>query len=68
MKIKEELKKLKSMELPKLEVELKETQRKFIDYSLKTQAGKMENYSLINKTRKMIARIKSIISEKNLES
>ena len=67
MKSTEEIKKYLSMDTLKLESELKDLQKKHIEYSLKVKAGKLDNFSLVRKTRKEIARLQSIISGKNLE-
>jgi len=55
------------MDAAKLESEVSELQKKYVGYSLKAKAGKLDNYSLVSKTRKEIARLLSIISGKNLE-
>jgi len=67
MKAKEELNNLRSLDIKKLDTELNDAERKLIESSLKVKAGKMDNYSIIDKTKKRIARINSIKFEKNLE-
>ena len=67
MKSTEELKKYKTLSLEQLEAEEDDARFKLAGYSLKVQAGKMDNFSLIGKTKKNIARLRSIISEKKLE-
>ena len=64
MKTIEEMKDLRSMDVKKLETELKDNQKKLMQNSLKVAAGKLENFSLIKKSRKNIARIKTLINEK----
>ncbi|MEI6498660.1 MAG: 50S ribosomal protein L29 [bacterium] len=64
MKIKEEIKDLNSMDIKKLSIELKENQKKLMHNSLKSAAGKLENYSVIKKSRRHIARIITVIKEK----
>ncbi len=68
MKTTEELKQYKSMDLATLEKEMFELKKKLAGYSLKVQAGKLDNYSLIKKTKKNVARLNSLIVEKSLES
>lgn len=64
MKIKEDIKKLKNMDASKLQAELLDAEKKFATTSLKVKAGKEQNYSLISKYRKEVARIKTLINEK----
>lgn len=64
MKYSEDLKNLKSMTVEKLNTELEEAEKRLLSDSLKVQAGKLDNYSLVSKNRKRVARISTIINEK----
>lgn len=64
MKITEEIKNLKSLGQEQLEKELLETKKKLMQDSLRVKAGKLDNYSVISKNKKKIARISTIINEK----
>jgi ribosomal protein L29 len=64
MKNIEELKSLRSLDMPKLEKELNDSKRKLLEENLKVKVGKLDNYSLISKSRKRVARISTIINEK----
>lgn len=64
MKITEEIKNLRSLDVEKLEKELHETKKKLLEENLKVKAGKLDNYSLISKSKKKAARISTIINEK----
>jgi ribosomal protein L29 len=64
MKITEEIKNLRSLDIEKLEKELYETEKKLLEENLKVKAGKLDNYSLISKSKKKVARISTIINEK----
>jgi len=67
MKANEQIKKYSEMTSEKLVAELKDTKKKLASDILKVQAGKLDNYSAINKQKKNIARISTIINGKNLE-
>ena len=67
MKRTEEIQKYRESNLEKLNEELRLAQKKISNLSLKVAAGKESNFSEIGKTRKSIARISSIISEKRAE-
>ena len=64
MKYTEELKTLKNLTVEQLGKELAEAQKKALTDSLRVQAGKLDNYSLVSKNKKKIARISTIINEK----
>lgn len=64
MKYTQDLKNLKDMTAEKLQAELDEAKKKLLSDSLKVQAGKLDNYSLISKHKKRVARIATIINEK----
>jgi len=67
MKKIEELKKMREMNLEHLEKELVQSEKEFTGTKLRVTAGKMANYSQIDKIRKNIARLKTIINEKFAE-
>ena len=67
MKQTEELKKYRGMDYAALEKELFELEKKLTGTTLKVKAGKHDDYSLIPKLKKNIARVNSIIFEKSLE-
>jgi ribosomal protein L29 len=64
MKIKEELKNLRGLDADKLAKELSETRKKVYEDTLKVKAGKLDNFSLVSKNRKLAARISTLINEK----
>lgn len=64
MKNTEELKNLRALEMDKLDKELLEAKKKLLNENLKVKAGKLDNYSLIAKSKKRVARISTIINEK----
>ena len=64
MKTTEELKKFKAMTAEQLVTELDAIQKKYQLTSLKVQAGKEANYSQVDKLRKDVARLQTLISEK----
>ncbi|OQA02986.1 MAG: 50S ribosomal protein L29 [bacterium ADurb.Bin400] len=66
MKTTEEIKKIRSMSQDELVKELKSAQKKLSLESLKVQAGKSGNYSVISNTRKTVARIQTILNEKEV--
>lgn len=67
MKSIEETKKYREMAADKLVLELAEVRRNLAHAELKVQAGKLDKYSDIEKLRKSVARISTIISEKSAE-
>lgn len=64
MKNTEEMKNLRSMDAEHLQKELLDTKKKLLNDHLKVQADKLDNYSLIAKNRRKVARISTIINEK----
>jgi len=64
MKTTEELKNLRTLDLDKLEKELNDAKKKLLEENLRVKAGKLDNNSLISKSRKKVARISTIINEK----
>lgn len=52
------------MTMQQLTTELAEAKKRSLTDSLKVQASKLDNYSLISKNRKRVARIATIINEK----
>lgn len=67
MKRLEEIKIYRDMSKDKLLLELTEIQKKCANINLQIKAGKESNVSLLNKTKKSIARIKTLISENETE-
>lgn len=67
MKKVEDIKKYREMKVEQLEASLLDLKKGIISDSLKIKAGKANNFAIIEKSRKSIARIKTIISEKGLE-
>lgn len=65
MKTTEDLKKYQSMKGEELAKELSVLEKKIVDFRLKIAAGKMENHSELGKTKKNIARIKTLMMEIN---
>lgn len=64
MKILENIKKFRAMTTANLEKELKSVQKEYTMLSLKVKVGKEKNVSASNKLKKDIARIKTILFEK----
>lgn len=62
MKKSEELKKYCSMKTPELKAELNNIKQEYVLYSLKVKAGKVTDFSKINKLRKNIAQIKTVLN------
>src|SRR6266487_117264 len=62
MKIKE----IRDKQTPAILLELKDLQKHLFDLRTQAVTEKLENPSLLNKTRKDIARMKTIIQERNL--
>jgi ribosomal protein L29 len=67
MKSAEEIKIYREMGKEKLALELVELQKKCANISLQIKAGKESNVSLLNKTKKNIARVLTLISESEME-
>jgi ribosomal protein L29 len=67
MKKVEEIKKYQEMSLENLKSTLKDLKKELVSNSLKVQAEKLTNYSVISKTKKSIARINTLISAKSAE-
>jgi ribosomal protein L29 len=67
MKKTEEMKKFREMSLEHLGKELETLERELMNSNLKVAAGKLGNFSTIEKQKKNIARIKTIINEKSEE-
>jgi len=63
MKSAEELKKYRSMNQEEIRKELADLERKHIAESLKVRAGKQANHSSVDKLRKSVARIQTILNE-----
>jgi ribosomal protein L29 len=64
MKNTEELKNLRTLDTDKLQKELLDAKKTHVNENLRVKAGKLDNYSLISKSKKKIARISTIINEK----
>lgn len=67
MKRVEEIKKYQEMDITGLEAELTVLEKSLIGDRLKVRAGKLDNVSVVDKAKKSIARIKTIINAKSLE-
>lgn len=67
MKKTEEIKKYQEMSLDNLKSTLKDLKKELVSNSLKVQAEKLTNYSVVSKTKKSIARINTLISAKSAE-
>lgn len=67
MKIKTELQELRSKNKKELFSEMQEAQKKLTELRLGQAFRKLKNYKEINKTRKKIARLWTILTEKTLE-
>lgn len=67
MKRVEEIKKYQDLNIAGLEAELTVLEKTLIGDRLKVRAGKLDNTSIVEKTKKSIARIKTIINAKSLE-
>lgn len=68
MKKTEEIKKLRSLKVAELEKELRETGKKASLEKLSVAAGKSQDYSVIYKHRKTIARINTLLAQKSGET
>jgi ribosomal protein L29 len=64
MKTTEETKKIKEMTDIQLKSELAATRKKLAGDILRVKAGKLDNYSLIKKNKRFVARITTILNEK----
>lgn len=64
MKVIEEMKKFRTMKESELISELKNKQNHLALISLKVKVGKHDNVSEINKLKKEVARVNTIITEK----
>jgi ribosomal protein L29 len=64
MKVKDEIKKFKSQSIAELTKELKDLNLKIIDMKRNLSQDKLKKTSDLTKTRKNIARIKTILREK----
>lgn len=64
MKQTEETKKIKDMTEVQLKAELVSAKKKLAVDILKVKVGKLDNYSLVKKNKKYVARIATIINEK----
>lgn len=64
MKQIEETKKIRAMKLDDLEKEVKKAEREYALTNLKVKAGKQSDFSAVSKLRKNVARMKTIIIEK----
>ena len=67
MKTTEETKKYKEMDIAQLDALLLSLKKELMGNTLKVKAGKMNNFSVVSKAKKNIARINTIISEKEME-
>lgn len=67
MKKTEDIKKYRQMSKDALAKELAEHEKKLVQASLRVKAGKLDNYSEVSRNRKTIARINTLICEKNME-
>lgn len=67
MKTIEENKKLREMKDAELQKELEEMTRKSALLSLSVKAGKAKDFSAVSKIKKTVARINTIIREKQAE-
>ena len=67
MKSKETMKKYEGMKKTELVSELKHLRTDYTLLSLKVRAGKEDNISQVNKIRKDIARLKTVINSQVLE-
>ncbi len=63
MKSTEEIKKYREMKVDQLQALVLDMEKEMMHDTLKIKAGKMNNFSQIQKIRKNIARINTIISE-----
>ena len=55
------------MDIAGLEAELDVLEKSLIGDRLKVRAGKLDNFSVVDKSKKSVARIKTIINAKTLE-
>jgi len=67
MKTVEDIKKYREMKVEQLQALILDLKKEQMHNTLKIKAGKMNNCSVSLKVRKNIARIKTILSEKEME-
>jgi ribosomal protein L29 len=65
MKNTETVKKLRAMKEPELIKEMRSLQKDYTLASLKVKAGKQDNFSAVDKLKKDIARVKTLLVEKH---
>ena len=64
MKVNEVVKELRSLSKEELETKIKESKKELFDLRLKQSTGSLEQPSKIHELRKNIARMKTILAEK----
>lgn len=64
MKVTEELKSLRELDADKLSAELLVAKKKLLSESLRVQAGKLSDFSMVSKLKKRVARIMTLIRDK----
>ncbi len=67
MKKVEDIKKYREMKVDQLQALVLDLEKEMMHDTLKIKAGKMNNFSVVSKVRKNIARIKTIINEQEAE-
>ena len=64
MKVNEKLKELRALSTEDLEAKIKESKKELFDLRLKQSTGSLEQPSKIHELRKNIARMKTILAER----
>jgi large subunit ribosomal protein L29 len=59
---------LKDMEIGALVEELRETKQEALNLRFRNATGQLDNFAAINKTRKQIARINTMIRQREIEA
>ncbi|MCX6725866.1 MAG: 50S ribosomal protein L29 [Candidatus Shapirobacteria bacterium] len=65
MKIKE-IKELHQKKIEELKIMLEKIAKEIVNFRMEKQSGKLKNVSLLNKKKREVARIKTIIKEKEI--
>jgi len=67
MKVNELIKELRALSDEELEAKIKETKKELFDLRLKQSTGSLEKPSRIKELRKLVARLKTILREREIQ-
>ena len=68
MKVNEVVKELRALSNEELEAKIKEAKKELFDLRLKKSTNKLENTASISNTKRTIAQVKTVITEKEVEN